>query len=209
MSADKQPMQYEALGRGGQRITVVPAKDIVVVFTGGGFEPGEFGDFIGRALKADAPLPENPAATQRLADAIKLAAAPPMPTHYVSPLARTISGQRYALAANPIGLTALRLRFPKAGAAQLELTLGQRLDGPRPVGLDGIPRLSPGGPSGMPVAVRGAWVSEQVFVLDYDEVGAINAYRLRLRFTGKDIEVVMSERTGSVPDARFAGTAVD
>ncbi|MFX7808595.1 hypothetical protein ABTK09_20415, partial [Acinetobacter baumannii] len=37
LHADRQPPEFEAVGRGGQRIAVVPDKGLVVVFTGGSF----------------------------------------------------------------------------------------------------------------------------------------------------------------------------
>ena len=55
------PQRFEALGRAGQRITVHPSLDAVVVFTGGGFEPGDVGAFLRAALRSDRPLPEDPA----------------------------------------------------------------------------------------------------------------------------------------------------
>ncbi|WP_163564515.1 hypothetical protein, partial [Klebsiella pneumoniae] len=61
--------------------------------------------------------------------------------------------------------------------------------------------------SGLPVAVSGAWLGEDSLRIDYDEVGAINAYRILLRFTGKDVEVSLSERTQLIPQTRFRGTS--
>src|SRR5436305_14193741 len=37
---------YEASGRGGQRISVVPDKNLIVVLTGGGFQPGDIGQLL-------------------------------------------------------------------------------------------------------------------------------------------------------------------
>jgi len=48
-----------------------------VVFTGGGFEPGDIGSFIGRAIKSDRPLPEDTAGAARLAAAVHDASRPP------------------------------------------------------------------------------------------------------------------------------------
>src|SRR5206468_8232295 len=53
------PGMFEAVGRGGQRINVWPAKDLVLVFTGGAFEPGDLAQFILKALKSDQRLPSN------------------------------------------------------------------------------------------------------------------------------------------------------
>jgi CubicO group peptidase (beta-lactamase class C family) len=95
----RNPMIYEALGRGGQRISVCPEKNLVVVFTGGGFEPGAFAQFINQALKSDHSLPSNPRAQARLQAAVREVPRPPAP-ELVRPLpalARAISGIRRQL----------------------------------------------------------------------------------------------------------------
>ena len=74
----------------------------------------------------------------------------------------------------------------------------------RPVGLDGIPRLSPGGRFGLPVALQGRWENNSTFVFDYDEVANINAYRYRLTFVNNDVSIEVSEKTGLM-DAKFQG----
>jgi hypothetical protein len=74
------------------------------------------------------------------------------------------------------------------------------------VGLDGVPRVSPEGRFGLPVAVSGAWENGSTFVLTYDEVGNINAVRLRLTFSGSDVTVEMSERSGLM-EAQLHGRA--
>jgi len=201
------PPVFEGLGRGGQRISIVPAKNLVVVFTGGEFEPGDIGSFIGRAIKSDKQLPEDPAAATQLATALNDATnAPavesvsPMP-----PLARVISGRTWSLDGNPLDLRSFVLTFPGGAEAQLQLDLGDRRDGPRPVGLDGVPRVSSNGRFGLPVAVSGAWESDSTFVLDYNEVGNINAYRFRFTFVGDRVTVELAEKSGAIVDARFRG----
>ena len=205
---ERKPPVFEGLGRGGQRISVVPAANLVVVLTGGGFEPGDIGDFIGRAIRSDGPLPEDAAATARLADAVRQAAGPPpaalVPT--APSLATTISGREYALDSNPLGLRSLTLAFPGGAEATLTLRFADRIDGPRPVGLDGVPRVSPAGRYGLPVALAGAWDGDSTFVLDYDEVGNINDYRFRLALGRDRVAVEVAERTG-LGQARFAGLA--
>lgn len=42
--------EYEANGRGGQRITIIPTLNIVIVMTGGGFEPSILGEKLGLAF---------------------------------------------------------------------------------------------------------------------------------------------------------------
>ncbi len=205
---DRTPPEFEGLGRGGQRISVIPGRNLVVVFTGGEFEPGDIGQFIGRAIRSDGPLPEDPAAAARLAAAIHQATLPP-PARAVPPAparAATVSGRTYALGANPLALRSFTLNFPGGDEARLELELSDRRDGPRPVGLDGVPRVSPDGRFGLPVALSGTWENDSTFVLEYDEVGNINAFRLRLAFAGDGVTVALSERSAVTPAATFRGT---
>ncbi len=203
------PPEFEGLGRGGQRISVIPGRNLVVVFTGGGFEPGDVGRFIGRALRRDGPLPESPAAAARLAAAIREATLPPPPRPVPPPpaLALTVSGRSYRLGDNPLGLRSLTLVFPGGAEARLALELADRRDGPRPVGLDGVPRASPNGRFGLPVAVGGAWENDSTFVLEFDEVANINAYRLRLAFSADSVVGTISERTGLFREVGFRGAA--
>jgi CubicO group peptidase (beta-lactamase class C family) len=192
------PPIFEGLGRGGQRISVVPALNLVVVFTGGTFEPGDIGEFIGRSVRSSAPLSEDPAGASRLAAAIADAARPPAPQPVPAPppLAAAITGRRFALDPNSVGLASIALGFPGGAEATLSLRFGDGRAEQRPVGLDGVPRVSPNGRFGLPVAVSGAWENNSTFVLLYDEVGNINAIRLRMTFAGGNVRVEMAERSG-------------
>ena len=206
----RQPPMYEGLGRGGQRISVVPGANLVAVLTGGGFEPGDVGAFIGRALKSSDPLPPNPAAQARLAAAVQAAAQAPRPgaPGRLPDLAHALSGRVYGIEENPLGLDSLSLSFSRGAATgALTLFLHDRRDGPRPIGLDGVPRLSPAGRFGLPVAVSGAWANDSTFALDYDEVANINDYSIVLQFSGDDMAVTLNERTGLLHDVHFAGKA--
>jgi CubicO group peptidase (beta-lactamase class C family) len=194
----QEPTLFEANGRGGQRITVLPTKNLVVAITGGAFEPGDVGAFILKSMRSDAALAENPAATRRLAKAVAAAAEPPQPQPAASlpSLAREISGRRFVLEDNPLEWRAVRFEFvlPDSAVAQLEFADG-RVE-KRAVGLDGVPRLSPGGRFGLPVAVQGSWTDPSTFVFDYDEVANINSFVCRFVFAGSGVTVQVKERTG-------------
>lgn len=206
---DRSPPIFEGLGRGGQRISVVPAKNLVVVFTGGEFEPGDIGPFIGRAIQSDRALPENSAGAARLTTAVRAATEPPAarPVTAAPAQAEVISGRTYALDANPFDLRSFSLTFSGGATAQLQLELVDRLDRPRPVGLDGVPRVSPDGRFGLPVAVSGAWESDSTFVLDYDEVGNITKRRFRLTFVDKGASVELTDRSEPLATVRYRGRA--
>ncbi|MEP7273955.1 MAG: serine hydrolase [Acidobacteriota bacterium] len=218
------PIAFEAGGRGGQQISVLPSKKTVVVLTGGGYNSGEVMKAILPAIKADQPLPENPTAVARLNAAIAAAAKPPAasPISTLPDLAQTISGRTYELEPNWMGLTSfslvfrpgeqtatVRLQFQPA-LKQYQWGISAKVRGTktimevRSVGLNGIPRLSGDGPLGLPVALKGSWEDERTFVLEYDEIANTNSYRLRLIFDGNRVSVQSKERTGLF-DEKFGG----
>jgi CubicO group peptidase (beta-lactamase class C family) len=202
---------YEALGRGGQRISVVPSKNIIVVFTGGGFNPGEIGKFLLAAVKSDQPLPENrPAVTRLDVTAKRAAIAPsPKPVQPLPPLAAKISGKVFEFDQNPLGLKELSLTFKPGPEASLRLSLADdrftnKLVSVRAIGLDGVPRLSSDGRFGLPVGLKGFWKDNETFVFDYDEIANINDYRFELKLSEKEVFVKLAEKTGTA-QLSFAG----
>jgi hypothetical protein len=201
----RKPPEYEALGRGGQRISVVPARNVVVVFTGGEFEPGDIGKFIGESIKSEHHLPENPAGNARLAAAVSAAARPPAAP--ATPISEVISGRKYMVEANPVGLRSFSLTFSGHNEAVAYLEFADGRVERRPLGLDGIPRLSPGGRFGLPVALQGRWEGSSTFVFDYDEVANINCYHFRLTFIHDDVSIDLSEKTVLV-EVTFQGKSV-
>ena len=205
---------FEAGGRGGQQISVLPAKTAVVVFNGGGFSSSEFMKQVQAALKSDQALPENPGALARLnAVIVNVAKAPAPQTVAAFPaIAQTISGKAFELEKNWLGLKTLSLKF-RAGEAtatlQFEPALkqyqwglsakvfaGKTVTETRAVGLDGVPRFSGNGIAGLPVAMKGNWEPDGSFVLEYDEVANTNTHRLQLTFDGNRVKVTAKERTG-------------
>jgi len=207
VKGDDYPGMFEAVGRGGQRINVWPSKDLVLVFTGGGFEPGDLARFILKALKSEAPLPANPDVSARLKQRIADAAKPPAPQPVTGlpALATRISARKFNLSTNTLGIRALTLDFKTATEANAEILLDKvRLN--CPLGLDGVERFSTNPLVNLPQAAKGQWLRDDTFLLELNLVGAINFYRLELRFAenGKTVAVALNERTG-LNDERFTG----
>ena len=204
------PGMFEAVGRGGQRINVWPAKDLVLVFTGGGFEPGDLAQFILKALKSDDPLPANPLAAARLGEKVAAAAPRPSPGKIAElpALARRISGKSYALSSNALDLSALSLRFTETPEATVRLTrLGRNLH--CPVGLDGVERFSTNTLVDLPFAAKGRWLTGDTFLLQLDRVGGISCYNVTLTFapSGNAVRISLKEHTG-LESETFTGTAL-
>lgn len=207
---------FEAGGRGGQQISVLSAKNAIIVFNGGGFSSGEFMKQVQAAFKSDQALPENPSALARLNAAIaSVAKAPaPQPVAVLPSVAQAISGKTFELEKNWMGLKSLSLGFRPGDATatatlQFQVALkqhqwglsakvrgGRTVTETRAVGLDGVPRFSGNGIAGLPVALKGGWEQDGSFVLEYDEVANTNTYRLQLSFDGNRVKVAAKERTG-------------
>jgi CubicO group peptidase (beta-lactamase class C family) len=202
------PGMFEAVGRGGQRINVWPAKNLVIVFTGGEFEPGDLAKFILKALKSDDPLPTNRDASIQLREKLALATKSPSAQQLVGKLpvvAAEISGKTFKLSTNTLGLGALTLTFDKPSEARCELMWnGQRV--PFPVGLDGVERFATNPLVKLPQGAKGEWSNNRTFLLNIDLVGGINFYRFTLTFSedGKSLEASATERTG-LSTERFEG----
>jgi len=204
------PGVFEAVGRGGQRITIWPAKDLVLVFTGGGFDNRDLSQFILKALKSDKALTPNPDASKRLAEQTTAVTRPPepQPISKLPLLVSLISGKTFRLTHNTVGLTALRLVFNDTAVAQAELEWNGR-SVHCPLGLDGVERFSNNPLVRLPQAGTGQWLSQSTFLLKLDLVGAINCYSIKLNFLndGTAVNVDLSERTG-LNKEQFAGTVL-
>ncbi|MDP2897299.1 MAG: serine hydrolase [bacterium] len=205
---------YSAVGRGGQRIFVLPDKNMVVVVTSGiGGDAGHtrlerlLRSFLIPAAKSSKLLPTNPRGVALLESAIRQAAlcqSQPKPVLPLPEMARRVSGQRYLLDANPYGLVALSLTFPRQEEAVLRVSLvedNQTLE--VPVALNNVYRIAPGR-FGLPAAAKGFWQTNNSFVLDLDEIGNINNWRIRMTFQDDRVTVSMKEMTG-LASATFGG----
>lgn len=188
---------YEARGRGGQFVTVVPAGDVVAVFTGGFYDRSQLAPLLMAAIQADQPLPDNPAGRAHLERSLAAAARAPAPLAVpaLPARAREISGRIWRFDPNPPALESFVLRFNPTAEARLTLvTRAGRFD--MPVGLDGVYRFSEVSPSGQAAGLKGTWLSEREFVLRYDEIAGPNSFLLHLDFAGDDIRVRLDDPTG-------------
>jgi CubicO group peptidase (beta-lactamase class C family) len=196
------PGVFEAIGRGGQRITVWPAKDLVLVYTGGGFNNNDLTKFILKAIQSNVSLPANPKANARLRKLVSAAQRPPAPQPIptLPVLAARVSDRNYALTSNSLDLSALALRFAGDGATLRLTRLGKELH--CPVGLDGVLRFSSETLVELPFACKGRWVGDKTFLLELDRVAGISCYRFKIAFAGEGdtCAIALTERTGLVEE---------
>jgi CubicO group peptidase (beta-lactamase class C family) len=200
---------YEAVGRGGQRVTVLPELNLIVVMMGGGFDPAEVGALLLPAIKSDRPLSPNANGVAKLSMQLKRAAEPPagVPVATLPKTAGEISNKVFELDQNPL-LTKMSLMFPSKGEGSVTLTFNDGHTEVHTVGLDGVAHRSPNGRYGLPVALKGSWVDEKTFALDYDEVGNINHLLFKMTFREEVMDCVLSELTQNL-EIHFAGHLVN
>ncbi|PWI46405.1 6-aminohexanoate hydrolase [Candidatus Heimdallarchaeota archaeon B3_Heim] len=194
---------YFASGRGGQHIYVIPSKNMVVVFTGGGARliSKVLNTYIMPAVLQDTPLPANPESEALLLSKIRQAAQKPQtnpePAKPLPEVAQMISGKTFTLEPNTLGLLGITLTFPEQNNAVLKIDMA--LDTDRSpeykIGLDNVHRISPAR-FGIPAAGKGCWMSDNTFHIDINEIGNINRFRITLTFEGNMVSGKLEEFTG-------------
>lgn len=205
-AAGRFPGVYVARGRGGQLLAVSPARDLVVVLTGGGYRVEDVAQGLLAAIRPGT-LPPDPAAEARLRNAVEAAAEPPpaSPPAPLPEIARRISGRTWSFDENPLGIRSLWLAFDgdREGAGRIESAFGAISFR---VGLDGVPRRCRGGRDGLRVAAVGAW-RDGGLDLEVDEIAHVNRFRFRLAWTGggDEVEAGVEEATGLVSPHRLHG----
>lgn len=202
------PPIFEAEGRGGQRISVLPQENMVVVFTGGGVDTDQIAPFLFRAIRSDSAIPENPAALEKLKRSLLHSAEPVSEPRNVGmpDMARSVSGVVFRLSSNPLDLRSLRLDFTKDSEAAITLQFaGAKWT--TPLGLDGRRRFAPVGPHGLSVGTVGRWLSDSEFLLDLDTVANVNHFIFRIRFGDNRAHLTINEVTGEMKDVAVEGVA--
>lgn len=191
---------YSASGRGGQAIKVIPAFDLVVVTTGGGFEYDDIDPFITPSLvDTEAALPANAAGVAQLQAAVAAVAQPPAPQSPVvlPDQAKEISGRNVVFEPNPTGIRTARLEFKDGNEAIFHTTfyptlLALRPPARVPVGLDGVYRLS-AGDHGLPQGHRAQWVDAGTLIIEYDNIANNDHIFYTVAFEGNRVLLSVQE----------------
>ena len=203
---------FYATGVGGQEIWVVPDLEMVVVMTGasGGGGTGAWGSGLmhSRILplaESDAPLPPNPEGTAALESTVRLAAAPTPVAVTLPDTAQRVTGQTFRMDANPVGLESISFSFTGGTQAAVSLGFGGGGQAEWLIGLDGTYRYFQGD-SEFPSAATGWWESDDVLVVQQEEVGGVTTERLTVTFESDRITLEIREFfTRPVGRATFTG----
>lgn len=181
---------FSASGRGGQKVIVFPAMNLVLVTTGGGFELDDALKYVEAAIGESDPLPANPegvadlhAALSEVAVSPDAQAVPPLPE-----MAQTVSGHTYVFEDNPYRLASIHLEFDQPAVAKVQFTFYDETGDQLGIaGLDGLYRFAQVSASSARkyiLGLRGEWTDAQTFALEYNEIASPNALVLKLHFDG-------------------------
>jgi hypothetical protein len=202
--SDPEKGAFMARGRYSQLILVIPKLDVVAVMTGirrGNDPTAALIDDISYAVKSDAPLPADPAATAMLTNAIRQAATEkPSAAGGTPEPANALSGKAYAFADNVLHLKAFTLNFLDADSSWVRTTYTGQADHPTDrvtvlVGLDGMYRRSPPAPYGINAA-RGHWINEHTFAIERRILGHGEVETWALTFYGDKVTVNFENTDG-------------
>lgn len=192
------PDVFEAVGRGGQRITIWPSNDMVIVFTGGGFNTADLVPFIVKAIQANIQLNKNPPAYQALKNNISAAVTPPLPSAVKArpAIASLVQGKQYKLEANAIGFSAIQVKAVNEKECLINVIWnGQNVS--CKAGLDGVPRFSMNPLVRLEQACTANWIDNTLLEIQIDMVGAINNYTLKCRFDAGAGSVIIEAKEGT------------
>jgi CubicO group peptidase (beta-lactamase class C family) len=179
---------YFAAGRGGQTVRVIPALNMVLVTTGGGFDIPEIEDYLVLLLlRSNRSLPANPEGQAMLQETLtRIQQNGAVPTGVPTPeIARVVSNRPYQCEKNPLGLESARFDFSNPNVAVLyHRPFGQ--DMVWEIGLDGRYRqLSPSGD-----ALIGYWQDAQTFRLEVFDIGT---QIFLAKFQEDSIQIILEE----------------
>ncbi|HEY1615052.1 MAG TPA: serine hydrolase [Rhizomicrobium sp.] len=190
------PYDFEANGRGGQRITVVPDENLVTVMTAGGVDANIVAPLLAKAVRTVSALPPNPQGVAHLAQAVADAARPPTGVPPTALPAWAVELERtYSLPPNPLNLRTFSFDFSTPGLAIARFGFADGRVEQHPVGMDGVPRISAGSGARLPIALAGSWRAN-AFDLSFDQIARINAFTLQIVPANGGMSARITERTG-------------
>jgi len=204
----------EAQGRGGQRLIVLPEKKLVIVMYGTGFDPGQIGEYIVKALKSDKPIAQNVKNYQLLQKEIEQAQNPTLENNdiLISSKANEICNKTYKFEPNSIGFEYFTICAKNTDSAYINLGLNIKKsnevgDRKVPLGLKGKYIISNATRFKTPMAARAKWIDNYTIVIDYNEFSNAHKYVITVKFERDEAVFILKDEADYGNETRlFAKT---
>jgi len=192
---------YQARGANGQYIIVKPDLKMVVVATSENQCAAlqYLYPYVFRAASGTGPLPANPQSAGDLQRLLALMENPPAKAVGRLPdVAARVSGKKYVLAPNEMGIQSIVLTFRDRGLCTAEVVLGKTTIN-FPIGLDGNFRFADAGTSfgnnskSSRFASIGSWVNDRTFAFKFHILGDVVTQNFSLNFVGDDVSLDIND----------------
>jgi hypothetical protein len=187
---------YQAYGRGGQYIIVWPEKDLVIVYTGGGFDAGMIAQGLLTSVRSDNPLPENfesNSALQNIAE--KAAKAPVKEPVKPAEFFNSISQNSWLLEDNTLKFKSFGIDLRDPGNCMITLKSEFFNFEKLPLHFDNLQEISNNGKYKLPMYATAKWMSANELVINVCEIANVNNYTIRLLLNKNDLTFGFIEKS--------------
>jgi len=195
---------FRADGYGGQYIFVIPEQDLIVVFTSGvnyseKMQPINcLNNYILPSIKSSKELKPNPVSNMKLQSLVKSFEHPmPQKVAKLPEISKKISGKTFTMDSN---IKTISFEFKNKNTCILNIS---QIDNKHKlvVGLDGVYRISEASkvgsftlyPSYNKVALRGNWIDNNTFEIDWHYVGEPYSGKYKFTFDESNVLLVINE----------------
>jgi hypothetical protein len=190
------PDEIQAIGRGGQRLFVFKNAKMVIAAYGGGFEAGDIDNIALESIKA---YNEKENYYNQLQQQIRAAQSPGTTntTIFDDKFSLIKLNQDFHFNENNLGLKSVRFeKRTKDEYLILNFTDGSKEE--HPIGMNNRYKISSEHTFGLPVAVKGRWITDSTLEINYNRLCRIENYKLRITFKGDSIELMITEPTKGI-----------
>jgi len=172
------PDLVQAIGRGGQRLFVYKASNLVIATDGGGgYDSGKLDDFVFQAMEKYDKNENNYALLQ---NAVKDVSLPDTSTTTAAAFPESELNNTFLLENNEMGMRSMRFEKRKTGYYMIvSFTDGSTEQ--HSIGMNNQYKISNEPAFGLPMALKGKWVSDTLSV-DYNRLCRIEDYKFSIIF---------------------------
>ena len=185
------PDEFQAVGRGGQRLFIFKNRDIVIATTGGGFEAGDIDNLVLESISA---YDINKDYSFEL-DSIRKSIQYPSPDFTVinKPLPLHNLNKDFKFKENELKVKSVRFEL-RSKDLFLILTFNEGLKEEHPIGMNNEYLVSKGRLFDLPVALKSSWENDK-FIILYNELCGINLLKLSFTFSDSTVDLIVNDHT--------------